>query len=547
MAGKTVIDTLVTVLTVDAEGVAKGVDKSDKALKDSQKNAKQTSQEVQKLTTDYKSLGTAVTFLAATLGAGHIVKNTVDIANASARTGQSAKDVLALQRSYEKAGFSAGEAMATIEEFAAAQREAAFGGDPSKWMNLTLGQSSVRNAAGGMTDVAEAMFKAGDQAKKLTKNEQEAMMLLQQRGYSAAAAFQAVNAQARATYYEMQRNSNLDLERTERMKKVNEMLSRQKDLFYDIGADLVMKFAPAVENVTKTMTANSEATELGIKSLIAFKLFGLNPILGVLAAIAVAAGEAKKLLSGEWLQKSIEKGGSEGSYLQALTLGDAETGASVADVLPERAKGAAGGKAGNKQAQAMKYFMAQGWTREQAAGLVANLKQESNFNEGAVGDSGKAYGIAQWHPDRQAAFRKKFGKDIRQASFEEQLAFVQYELTEGSESGAGKRLKMAGSAGEAGAVVSQYYERPADKYGEMRKRGDAAKNIAYDWSKDMGRSSVDNTYANGAGGASGSTNITIGEVKIDAKNADANGVKNSFDDYARDLGKNRAFNTGAAA
>src|SRR5688500_17454759 len=37
--------------------------------------------------------------------------------------------------------------------------------------------------------------------------------------------------------------------------------------------------------------------------------------------------------------------------------------------------------AGGKADEAMRYFQSQGWSREQAAGIVANLQAESNFNE----------------------------------------------------------------------------------------------------------------------------------------------------------------------
>ena len=104
--------------------------------------------------------------------------------------------------------------------------------------------------------------------------------------------------------------------------------------------------------------------------------------------------------------------------------------------------------------------MAQGYTKEQAAGIVGNLQAESGkeLNIGAVGDSGQARGLAQWHPDRQANFAKFSGKDIGSSTFEEQLAFIKHEL-ETSEKGAGTRLKGAGSAQEAAAIIDQYYER----------------------------------------------------------------------------------------
>jgi Phage tail lysozyme len=118
-------------------------------------------------------------------------------------------------------------------------------------------------------------------------------------------------------------------------------------------------------------------------------------------------------------------------------------------------------------------LVAKGWTMDQAIGIAANLKQESNFDPNAVGDSGKAYGIGQWHADRQANFKKAFGKDIRGSSLEEQLAFVDWELRN-SEKGAGNRLKGARSAEDAAGIVSQYYERPAATQVEIARRAGIA-------------------------------------------------------------------------
>lgn len=130
-----------------------------------------------------------------------------------------------------------------------------------------------------------------------------------------------------------------------------------------------------------------------------------------------------------------------------------------------------------KTTEAMNYFVKQGWSKEQAAGIVANLQKESMFDHTAVGDGGKAYGVAQWHPDRQANFKKAFGKDIRRASYAEQLAFVQYELTKGTEHGAGKKLKGATTAGQAGAIISEFYERPRETQAEKAERAAIAESI----------------------------------------------------------------------
>jgi hypothetical protein len=122
--------------------------------------------------------------------------------------------------------------------------------------------------------------------------------------------------------------------------------------------------------------------------------------------------------------------------------------------------------------------MGMGWSKDQAAGIVANLKHESSMNPKAVGDSGKAYGLAQWHPDRQANFKKWAGKDIRDSSAEEQMRFVNYELTEGAEMRAGRLLRAAKSAKQSGEIVSRYYERPKNVEAEEAKRGASAVQIA---------------------------------------------------------------------
>jgi hypothetical protein len=103
-----------------------------------------------------------------------------------------------------------------------------------------------------------------------------------------------------------------------------------------------------------------------------------------------------------------------------------------------------------------------GWTQEQASGLAANFWKESLFDPKAVGDNGHAYGIAQWHEDRQADFKKLFGIDIQKSTLDQQLQFADYELRHGKEQKAGQALSAAASAQSAGGVVSRLYERPAD-------------------------------------------------------------------------------------
>lgn len=128
--------------------------------------------------------------------------------------------------------------------------------------------------------------------------------------------------------------------------------------------------------------------------------------------------------------------------------------------------------------QAITYFEGQGWSRAQAIGIVANLDAESGMDAGIrqIG-GGPGFGLAQWEGPRQADFRAWAGKDIRQSTFAEQLAFIQHELT-GSERGAGNALRGATEAGEAASIVTRLYERPADSAGEAVRRAARAREIA---------------------------------------------------------------------
>ncbi|RDU99234.1 phage tail tip lysozyme [Trinickia dinghuensis] len=119
-----------------------------------------------------------------------------------------------------------------------------------------------------------------------------------------------------------------------------------------------------------------------------------------------------------------------------------------------------------------------GWSPAQAAGIASNIFRESGYDPTASGDNGQAYGLGQWHKDRQEEFRKRFGKDIRQSSLDEQLQFIDYEMRLGNERRAGAALQRATSAAQAGEIVSRLYERPAQADNEAAIRAGDATAIA---------------------------------------------------------------------
>lgn len=121
-----------------------------------------------------------------------------------------------------------------------------------------------------------------------------------------------------------------------------------------------------------------------------------------------------------------------------------------------------------KEKQAVQYFESQGFSHNAAIGIAANISRESSFNQHAVGDNGKAYGIGQWHPDRQANFARVMGLPIQASSYQQQLQFYAYEVKHN------KRLmdmlSQDPSAPASAMAVSMLQERPADREGEMQKR-----------------------------------------------------------------------------
>lgn len=150
-----------------------------------------------------------------------------------------------------------------------------------------------------------------------------------------------------------------------------------------------------------------------------------------------------------------------------------------ASATPKSTGGTAPSGDGNESQridQAMQYFEGQGWTKAQAAGIVANLDAESGLRSIPQNGGGPGYGIAQWEGPRQAEFQRWSGHDIHGSSFAEQLRFVQHELTT-SEAGAGNALKQTNDARTAGQIVTRLYERPADTAGQSAARGNRAADI----------------------------------------------------------------------
>ncbi len=168
------------------------------------------------------------------------------------------------------------------------------------------------------------------------------------------------------------------------------------------------------------------------------------------------------------------------------------------------------------------FWRSKGLSHEAASGLVANEEAESAFNPNARGDGGRAHGLYQHHPDRRANILRGTGIDMSSADARQQREGAYWEMTKGQERKTWNMLQGVTSAGEAGAIVSREYERPADRAGEANKRAAAANG----WSARLQQQSTEATPS-----AAGSSQAEAYRRKT---GRDLQSDINSKDPYVRD-------------
>ncbi|MBN3852011.1 hypothetical protein G3N59_01335 [Paraburkholderia sp. Ac-20340] len=212
------------------------------------------------------------------------------------------------------------------------------------------------------------------------------------------------------------------------------------------------------------------------------------------AAVIAAGGYIAERERAQALDKSIHQLPDETKDQRDQRVADAIAGGVATPNTAAPADGGLGGRLfrsirslfvksaadSDKTPAIVQRFKDMGWSQAQASGIASNIFRESGYDPNASGDNGTAYGIGQWHADRQEAFRKRFGIDIRNSTLDQQLQFIDYEMRQGAEKKAGDALAQATTAAQAGDVVSRLYERPADTEGEASRR--AADAVAVDQS-----------------------------------------------------------------
>ncbi|MFM0141732.1 phage tail tip lysozyme [Paraburkholderia sp. RL18-085-BIA-A] len=284
-------------------------------------------------------------------------------------------------------------------------------------------------------------------------------------------------------------------------------LQKMADWVADHKADISRWVDDAVTSMQKFVEwANKAADSVGgwknvLIALAAIKVLSIvSPLLqlaaaltgvsGGLAAIALSGpgallalgglGAAAELARQSALDKAIPKGPNHDQQVaDAMASGDGAVVVTPDAVQPppggfgklgQWLKNSFGNSEAGRQKQAMDYLVSQGWTPAQSSGIVGSLTQESRVDPTSRNKTSGAYGIGQWLGSRVQDFQKWSGHALQTSTFQEQLAFMQYELTKGKEQAAGRRLRAAQTAEEAAAIHSQYYERPGAAEANVDKR-----------------------------------------------------------------------------
>lgn len=596
----TIIDSLLVKLGLDSSEFTTGKAKVDKGLKDTGSEAEKAGGKLKKSGKDgaegfetvAKSAAKFLAIVGGTVAIKRFVENQIEANSAldrfSKNLGEAAVNISAWSNAAELAGGSADGLQGTMDMLSKSQTELQLTGQSGLIPYFSALGVSLADAAGKARPVSDIMLDLSDRFSRMdrtTANNMGRMMGIDQGTMNLLLKGRS---EVELLIKRQRENNAVNKQQAEEATRLKTAIVEVRQNFEAFGRKILSDVTPALEkalevfqDIVTWMRDNSEFVETFL-TIIAVGLGAIAaasvPInLTVVAITALAAAIAalyqdymtwkrggESLIDWAKWEPGIKAAGDGVRWLKDMIEDMVYRAIAAVDLLSavwdrdwKRAKFAVGEfvsgtrktygerppevaapaqQTGNKEQDALSYFQSQGWTREQSAGIVANIKRESAFNPSAVGDSGKAYGIAQWHPDRQAEFEKKFGKSIKGSTFEDQLAFIQYELTQGKEKRAGEILRQTQTAPQAAAAGSKYYLRPADVEGEQVKRGQMAQSIlggvpgASQAAAGAGAGQVaqSNTTNNVAGNRSVETHI--GEVKVYSAATDANGV-------AKDMGK----------
>lgn len=496
----------------DEKRLADAQEKARKATAEATKDTRAASEAFKKFSgslssvrSSFLSLRTIMTGFLVGTGISRLTESVTKISNLSQITGQSVGSIRALGNVFEQLGYSAGEANGTIQSISDALANANYGGaSPGALIPFLNFGIQTKDKDGNPRDTAEMLIDLGEAVQKSSKNIAEARMKLKAMGFdNASIAFMTAD-NPREMLAQQRANAEAYEQQAEAARKLNGFIKELEQTFTSLGVQALPVVEPIVKDVTDGLqklvaVANEhpEGAQMAIKAIGLAALAAKGPIGMLIAGLLVLKElyEQSKdwLANGNEIQKNVVSGEYEGNTVdpsnynvdpKSEKTGDWGTGfyKTTSGWLDSGIKafkdawgedpvvgGVPGNNGKNKASQAIDFFVSKGYSADEAKAITANLQGESSFDEKAVGDGGKAYGLAQWHPDRQAQFKKLFNKDIRTATFQEQLEFVDWELRNTHQK-ALREMRKARTLGDKTGAITRHYEIPADIAGASAKR-----------------------------------------------------------------------------
>ena len=164
--------------------------------------------------------------------------------------------------------------------------------------------------------------------------------------------------------------------------------------------------------------------------------------------------------------------------------------------------------------QIWSFFKGKGYSDGAVAGILANIQCESGFRTTAVGDSGHAYGLCQWHDLKNSssgryasmlALAKSMGRQVSDLTV--QLSHIHNEIGQ-----AGAGYPSTGDPYTAGYNFCVNFERPADSANKGKQRGNIAKEFYNHYKGQKG------SYSDTTGAALGETGSALSSALSGANN-----------------------------
>lgn len=457
---------------------------------------------------------------------GQTAAEGVAASNMAARTGFSAREILAVGTAGALTpGSSRQEALQSMNALARARTEYRLNGH-SQLTDLLSSRYGVDISHIMNGSYETAMQRIVADLRRQGHGTQTMISILERSGLTSGGWSNEV-LDGRDMHRRIQRGAQLTDDQAKNIaldKKLDSDLRDLGEIWQNFRKDMGHVLMPAVEDVAKLLiridklvkenpNAARYVTEIGAVILaLSPVLGGIATLMGSIGLIRAALGaegggiisgllSPKKLLLRAGIPGALAYGGYEayehGWFGKGMDFLDQHSDGMSA--LDNWLSGKTGGLIGrtfgqqntitDKQAKenqqkAHDFFLGNKWTEDQTAGILARIQLESGFNPYIRPKNGEdAFGLLQWHKDRRNEFAKVFGHGMSEGTFEEQLQFIQHELTH-KEKSAGDHLRAAKSAGEAGAIASYEYARPGqteqDKRRQVLNTAQAAERIRRD-------------------------------------------------------------------